>query len=479
MTLLVFFGLLLASARKWIPQNVLPLQSVLVLGSLVFLVAAMLDGRAVTRGELFAVTTLHPITSTLAGFILAGAVEAAGGFKVAARLLLRAGRWRGLGMSGSVCLLVNLPTVFAMPCGRVWAAALMPLAVFFGRSLAERTGNPALAPAVVIGFILNAAASCGPSPLGGIGMMGEGMAGFLPGSFADHMQFAIMLATTAAMYASVKIWGITGRPLAELDPRAEEPLPESAYFSFAVFFGGMAALFLLKPPVPIQAVLLAMTVAVMLVGKVSLESMASGIMFHPVTAMIAGFMMAGSLVVTGGFDALTDALLWTATKTPLGFVGVSVILIYLPTLFPMPCGRILSTSLLPGVLLFGQEVGYATGNALALPAILVPFLLSCAASCGPSPLGGIGGIGEGHLRLRGGATVLPQQWALLAAIPFSGLSVFVFGLAEPLTTLGPGLLLAGTGVVCGMATNRLVGYSLFHPGGLLGGLLAGIGMAVL
>ncbi len=477
LTLIVFFGLLAASARKWIPQHILPLQSVMVLGSVAFLLLSLAAGLPVTRGAMFSVTTLHPLTATLAGFILAGVVEAAGGFAAAARLLRKAEKSRWLGVPGAVFLLVNLPNIFAMPCGRVWAAALMPLALMLGRSISQATGNRALAPALVVGFILNAAASCGPSPLGGIGMMGEGMAGYLPKVFANHMQWAILISTVLAMVLSAGKYHVEVLP-ETIVPTDSRPLPESAWFACLAFFLGMGAIFIVEPPIPLQASLLLLTVVIMLVGKVSVQSMVAGIAFHPVTAMVAGFMMAGSLVVSGGFDVFSESLMRLAEFLPFGYVLVGLALVYIPLMFPMPCGRILSTSLLPGVLLFGQQVSVATGYSLAVPVLLVPFLLACAASCGPSPLGGIGGIGEGNLRLRAGTMVMPQQLALIPGIALSGVSVALFGVGSAVAGPYQSALILVTSLACAMACSRLFGQSPWHPGGLLAGALVGCGILV-
>jgi len=476
--LVIFFGLIVASSRKWIPQHILPLQSVMVLGAIVFVLLALAAGHSVTRGALFSVTTLHPITATLSGFILAGVVEAAGGFAAAAQLLRRAECSRWLGFPGAAILLIHLPNIFAMPCGRVWAAALMPLALMLGRSISQATGNPTLTPALVVGFVISATASCGPSPLGGIGMMGEGMAGYLPKVFANHMQWAIMFSTVAAMFVSAKIYRVSVR-LPELLPVDPRPLPESAWFACFAFFAGMIGIFLFEPPIPLQASLLLLTFVIMLVGKVSVQGMVAAIAFHPVTAMVAGFMIAGTLVVSGGFDAFSEGLMAVATRLPFGYVLVGLFLVYIPLLFPVPCGRILSTSLLPGVLLFGQQVHLATGYALAVPVLLVPFLLSCAVSCGPSPLGGIGGIGEGNLRLQPGSLSMVQQLALIPGIALSGVSVALFGVASAMAGEAQSVLIMGTSIVCAMACSHLFGQSVWHRGGILAGVLVGIGVIVL
>jgi hypothetical protein len=478
LTLGIFFGLMAASARKWIPQRVLPLQSVMALASLLFLGLSLLAGLPLSRGRLFSVTTLHPITAALAGFLLAGTVEAAGGFRAAGKIMGAVGRSRWIGLPGAVFLVVNLPNMVAMPCGRVWAAALMPLVLMLVRAVGRATDNPTLAPAVVFGFVVNAAASCGPSPLGGIGMMGEGMAGYLPHAFSNHMQWAIMLCTSVTMFASSRLYAIRVK-LRETPQAPEAPVPVTAWFSCLLFFVGMTALFVVEPPVPLQAVLLCLALLIMLVGRVSLQQMVGGIAFHPLTAMIAGFMMAGALVVSGGFDAFHALLVFLAEKIPFGFLLVGALLACTPLLFPMPCGRILSTSLLPGVLMFGQEAASATGYAPALPLLLVAFLLACAGSCGPSPIGGIGGTGEGNLGLRSGASVMPQQIGLLVGVAAAGISTAVFGVGDGRPDLPQAVLLLVSGMVCAMFNNHLFGKPFWHPGGVLAGVLAGGGLLVL
>jgi len=132
------------------------------------------------------------------------------------------------------------------------------------------------------------------------------------------------------------------------------------------------------------------------------------------------------LVAIGSFDTLMEILLFLAKNTPLGFVGVVVILANLPTILPMPCGRIIAMALLPGVLLFGLKISEVTGYEWVTPIILISFILNAAASCGPSPLGGIGGIGEGNLGTAIGASGKPQQVAIMIGTGVAALLVSIF-----------------------------------------------------
>lgn len=467
-----FFILMLASVRLWIPQRILTLQSVLLGGALLLLVLAKVFGTHVHLPVLLTTTTLNPITATIGGFLLAGAVEAAGGFAAAGTILVRLSKGF-FGLSGTIILLVNSPTIFAMPCGRIWAAALMPAALIFGVELARRHANPVLLPIIVFGLIANAAASCGPSPLGGIGMMGEGLGGFLQGSFIKPQQLAIMCITMVTMVA-VGLWQKIGVRPETLKNAVihQRRLPNSAYYVFIFYVLSLIAVFMLKPSVPIQTILLGMTVVIMLIGKVSLHDLIAGIIFHPITAMITGFIMAGALVVTGAFDTLVFILRYLAIHTPLGFLGVSILLVYLPIIFPMPCGRVMVAALLPGVVMFGKEVAEITNHPEAFSGLLIAFILSCAASCSSSPLGGIGGIAEGNLGIKPGIAGKPLQLGILVGVPVASLIATSLGFSAQMAWADELFVFAGFGLLFGAAANLLLGQSFHRLGGLASGLLS-------
>jgi len=432
--LLVFFGVIIASLKEWIPQDVLPVQSALILTTLFLVIIATLFGSPVSLKELSANIYMHPITALLAGFLVAGALEAAGAFKAAIDILDRLAK-TPLGLTGTVVILVNMPTIFAMPCGRILAAALIPAALLFGYELARIRKTPLLASIVVFGFIVNAAASCGPSPLGGIGTIGEGMGGYAIGSFANAQQIGIIAITAVAMFSINIIYRILPgetmiAELMEEDAKKKknnkkEEVPFSGYFSFFFFLMGIAIVFITKPPIPIQTILIFFVIVIMLISRVSIQDLISGVILHPIMAMISGFIIAGALIAIGSFDALIEVLTILANSTPLGFVGVAVILANIPSILPMPCGRILAAALMPGVLLFGLKVGEATGNTWVTPIILTGFILNAAASCGPSPLGGIGGIGEGNLGTAIGISGKPQQVGIMVG---TGVAVLIIGL---------------------------------------------------
>jgi hypothetical protein len=204
--LLLFFGVIIASVLGVIPQDRLPVQPALLLAAFVIMALAFIGGTVDDSIQRFgpqqiaSKIIIHPITALISGFLVAGALEASGGFEAAADALqrLEALKVKGktvFGITGAVVLLANFPTIIAMPCGRILAAALMPAALFFGVRVARMYRMPSMVSVVVFAFIVNAAASCGPSLIGGIGTIGEGLGGLAPGSLSDAQQIGIVLCT--------------------------------------------------------------------------------------------------------------------------------------------------------------------------------------------------------------------------------------------------------------------------------------------
>jgi hypothetical protein len=430
--LLIFFGIIVASLRGWIPQDILPIQSALILSSIILVILAFVSGKAVGIKDLMANMYLHPITALIAGFIVAGALESAGAFRAAIHLLEKMSK-TPLGMTGTVVVLVNTPTIIAMPCGRIIAAALIPAAILFGYTIAKSKKNPLLASIIDFGVIVNAAASCGPSPIGGIGMVGEGMGGYELGSFVNAQQIGIMLITAVTMLSTRFVYKILpSEGLIKVEEGVEdgrekaERIPQSAYLSLGLFLVTLTLVFILRPAVPIQTILVLIVIAVMVISKTTVNDLIAGVILHPIMAMISGFIMAGALVAVGSFDVLLQ-LLEGLSSTPLGYIGVAILLVNIPTILPMPCGRIIGMALIPGVLMFGTRLSEVTGNTWAIPVILTGFIINAAASCGPSPIGGIGGIGEGNLGTDIGVSGRPQQVGIMVGSGFTALLVRLVG----------------------------------------------------
>jgi hypothetical protein len=180
--------------------------------------------------------------------------------------------------------------------------------------------------------------------------------------------------------------------------------------------------------VPIQTVLIVLAVVIMVIGRAKVQDLMAGLILHPIMAMTAGFLIAGALGLAGGFDVLIKGLasmaeFEIAPGLPLlGWVGVAVILANIPTIMPMPCGRILAAALMLGVFLFAAALAAAYGldlesneASVMISALVAGFIVNAAASCGPSTLGGIGGIGEGNLGLPIGRSARAQSAGILIA----------------------------------------------------------------
>jgi len=474
----LFIIVVFASIKEWIPQRVLPIQTALLLTAVVIVAVGLIFGERITAGEFVTMTSLHPITATIAGFIFAGSLKSAGGFEAGADALKRIMK-TPLGAPFAVMLLVNLPTIFAMPCGRIWVASLLPVALVLGYELAKEKNDGLLPSVVIFGLIVNAAASCGPSLIGGIGTLGEGMGRYPAGSFSNPQSIAIVIITVTTMAFIKYITKISvNREDFQTRTEEEQPVPEHGYFSFILAVAALAATVIIKPPIPLQAILVILTVIVMIVARLSLNDLMQGIMLHPLTAMISGFIVAGVLSAFGGFDVLVQLLEFVARTTPLGYIGVALVLIYIPIIFPMPCGRILAVSMIPAALMYGERLSKVAGHTELQSVVLVSFILSGAASCGPSPLGGIGCIGEGALRLKGFASSRPQAIAIMLGVSVAALLVSFMGLSTSVFSAQFIMISVGICTLCGAFTNVVLGYRAYHPGGILGGAFVGLLLVV-
>jgi hypothetical protein len=208
------------------------------------------------------------------------------------------------------------------------------------------------------------------------------------------------------------------------------------YVSLIIFIVVLALSIIIRPHITIQTILVILAIIVMVIGQAKIQDLIAGLILHPIMAMTAGFLIAGAMGLAGGFDVLLIILRAMAEfkvggVAILGYIGVGVILANIPTIMPMPCGRILAAALIPGVYLYGGAIANAYGIILdpALPltdptnfkyitvvaTILAAFIVNAAASCGPSPLGGIGGIGEGNMGTPIGSSGKSQACGIMIA----------------------------------------------------------------
>jgi hypothetical protein len=211
---------------------------------------------------------------------------------------------------------------------------------------------------------------------------------------------------------------------------------QRGYISLILFLVILALAIILRPHVTIQTILVILAIIIMIIGQAKIQDLVAGLILHPIMAMTAGFLIAGAMGLAGGFDVLLIILRAMAEFevsgwAPLGYIGVGVILANIPTIMPMPCGRILAAALIPGVYLYGGAIANFYGIFFdpALPmtdptnfkyitvvaTILAAFIVNAAASCGPSPLGGIGGIGEGNMGVPIGSSGKSQAAGIMVA----------------------------------------------------------------
>ncbi len=449
--------LIKVGGRRLIP---LPLQTLLVAGALINIimtaVAIWIDGGSLNQmlsigSAVGSNVILLPIMAMAGGFLIAGALEGSGGF-AALRVAINKMRGTPLGIAGTMVFIAQFATIFAMPCGRIQAAALLPVIITLGpegvRLLTKRQMI-----VLVTALAVNAAASCGPSQIGGIGQIGEGFLQKL-GLLTSSQEFGIMIGTAfAALFISLfitrfdlteKIRLTEGRQLskslgaassgdqsqmvkedeAAIAKKFQAPLV--GYIALVIFLVALiGAVFGIFGKTPITTTLLVATVLIMLIARLSIRQVIAGIILHPITALVAGFLMAGSLAVSGGFKNLSQVLIWLSEfkvmGIGLGVAGMIALFVQLETIMPMPCGRILAAALLPVVVAMGPATGWMPGasglltfNQLAI--VLAGFIVNAAASCGPSPIGGIGTISEGMIRSEIGYLRNAQSFGIMVGM---------------------------------------------------------------
>jgi len=404
----------------------LPVQTVLVLVSLVCLIIGAIfristDGlksALLLPNEMIGGIILHPITALLGGLFLAGALDATKGFD-ALKVIIDKLRKTPIGIAGTLVIIINLPVIASLPCGRIIAAALLPLLFSFGyeggMGILTRTQLIVLIGA----FTRNAMGSCGPSPIGGVGQIGEGFLGaFFPtasdGILRSPQAFALMIGTAlTALFLKIisqKLYpddvSLRDKPTNRLvDERAIQPkvkAPFKGYLSLFIFIASLLiAIFQPFGKMPVQTVLVAGGIMIVLLCRASIQDLMNGIILLPVTAMAAGFMAAGSLAATGGFDALGVILKSLSSVQILGVAGMLAIFVQMQTILPLSCSRILTAALVPVLYLFGPaKFNLITWPQLAI--VMSAYMINATTSCGPSPLGGGGTMGEGQMRAETG-----------------------------------------------------------------------------
>jgi len=429
-TFTLFFAIILLTIFRKIN---LPIQTVLF-GStiLIFTIGFVYrllfapEGRTealLLPNEMLRGVIIHPITAMLAGFFLAGALQASGGFD-AIRVLLERLRTSPLGLAGTLVIICHLPLLVQLPCGRIIAAALLPLLFSFGSQ-----GMGLLTKSQLIVFVgafsRSAWGTCGPSPIGGVAQMGEGFLGAHYATASNGIlrapQSLSLILATGFMALFLKLITMKmypkGTSLSEDGGQARQAetvtAPWSGYLALVIFAAALVfALFqgqiqfVLRdyvpfPKVPVQTVLVGGALLILVATRVRLEDFMAGIILLPAASMAAGFMAAGALEATYGFQALAKVMELLKEFPLLGVAGMMAIYVQLQAVVALACSRILYAALVPVLYYFGPGgSGLLTWEQLAI--ILAAYSINAAAGCAQSPAGGCGMMSEGAIRAETG-----------------------------------------------------------------------------
>lgn len=510
-TLSIFLGLMLLTLFGYIRT---PVQTVLVFSTVLCLVVGAVfryfysgwEAVMLMPNEFLGGIILHPITALLTGLFLAGGLKASGGFE-ALKVLLRYLRKSPIGLVGTLVILINLPVISSLPCGRILAAALLPLLFTFGfeGGMGILTRSQLI---VLIGaFTRNSMGSCGPSPIGGVGQIGEGFLGSFFATASDGIlrapqAFSLMLGTAiVALFLKVvsqQLYpddvALREAPASAAGEERQEPeihAPTEGYLALVIFvISLLVAIFQPLGKMPVQTVLVVGALLMIVVCRIRLTDLMEGIILLPVTAMASGFLAAGALAATGGFDALGTILNSLVGVPFLGVAGMLAIFVQFQTILPLSCARILTAALVPVLYLFGPaKFGFLNWPQLAI--VMAAYIINATTSCGPSPLGGGGMMGEGTMRaetgfIKGAYTFASMAiMAPMAAIYMKFLNLSVFdtsdpGFARDIVTIGEfALIIAVVNVGFILLGGRVFGtdpsknFVIQLGGFLLSGALAG------
>ncbi len=453
----IFLALMLSTLFGYIRT---PVQTVLVISTVLCLIVGAvfkysaygIQAVLLMPNEFLGGIILHPITALLTGLFLAGGLKASGGFE-ALKALLRLLRRSPIGLVGTLVILINLPVISSLPCGRILAAALLPLLFTFGfeGGLGILTKSQLI---VLIGaFTRNAMGSCGPSPIGGVGQIAEGFLGSFFATASDGIlrapqAFSLMLGTAVvALFLkliSQKIYpndvSLREAPASASGGLHSEPeikAPLEGYLALIIFVVSLLiAIFQPLGKMPVQSVLVAGAILMIIVCRIRLNDLLEGIILLPVTAMAAGFLAAGALAATDGFKALGQILNSLVSVQFLGVAGMLAIFVQFQTILPLSCARILTAALVPVLYLFGPaQYDFLNWSQLAI--VMAAYIINATTSCGPSPLGGGGMMGEGTMRaetgfIKGAYTFASMAiMAPMAAIFMKFLNLSIFQPSDP------------------------------------------------
>jgi hypothetical protein len=213
--------------------------------------------------------------------------------------------------------------------------------------------------------------------------------------------------------------------------------PVKGFIALGIFVVSLLiAIFQPLGKMPVQSVLVSGALLMILICRIRLNDLLEGIILLPVTAMAAGFLAAGALAATGGFKALATILNALVGIKILGVAGMLAIFVQFQTILPLSCARILTAALAPTLYLFGPaQFNFLTWSQLAI--VMAAYIINATTSCGPSPLGGGGMMGEGTMRaetgfIKGAYTFASMGvMAPMAAIFMKFLNLSLFQPSDP------------------------------------------------
>ncbi len=512
---LIFF--LVAMVLTLLKKINLPVQTVLVLVTLICLVAGAIF-YGLTEGlvammempnRMVGGIILHPITALLSGLFIAGALQATGGFE-AFKVILSKLLKTPIGIAGTMVILIQFPMIASLPCGRIIAAALLPLLFAFGREGGMNLLTKSQLIVLIGAFARNAFGSCGPSPIGGVGQIGEGFLGSHFPTAADGIlrapqAFSLMIGTAlTALFLKIITQKLYPEDVSlrdkdvvtEDETKKAIKAPVAGYISLIIFVAALlVSIFQPIIKLPVQTIMVGATILIMIVGRAKIQDLMSGIILLPVSAMIAGFMAAGALAATGGFDALGKILKLFSDIPLLGVAGMLAIFVQIQTMIPLSCSRILTAALVPVLYFFGPaQFNLLTWEQLAV--VMAAYMINATTSCGPSPLGGGGMMGEGQMRAESGYIKGAYTYSSMAVMAplaaifmrFLNLTSFTSGpeqvKANVLAIVGYVIVILAANLFIIFGINRMLkgdetsDYRVQVVGFLFGGVMAGVVLAL-
>jgi len=163
---------------------------------------------------------LLPASAMVAGFMAAGALAATGGFDALGAIMKGLSGFDLLGVAGMLAIFVQLQTIIPLACSRILVAALVPVLYLFGPARFNLLTWGQLA-VVMAAYIINATASCAPSPVGGAGMMAEGTVraetGYLKAGFS-FVSMAIMAPIAAFTMKLMTLYSFSSGEMGSRSP---------------------------------------------------------------------------------------------------------------------------------------------------------------------------------------------------------------------------------------------------------------------